>query len=97
MDSLRKKLAEDLEGQQGLCLPAGGVFFFKNPILNYKGDLIVSLAYNDSVPPAKMLDPNDSTVVNNSGNDRLSIAGGNMSAAPEPPGAQKVPLKQESG
>lgn len=27
MDDLRKALAEDLQGQQGLCLPAGGVFY----------------------------------------------------------------------
>jgi hypothetical protein len=48
LSALQKSLAEDLEKQRGLVLPASGVFYFKNPILGHNGDLICSLSYNDT-------------------------------------------------
>jgi hypothetical protein len=89
MDDLRKALAEDLKGQQGLCLPAGGVFFFKNPILGHKGDLICSISYNDT-PSAEVFNPETDTVLNSKANERANIAGGNRTDLPAVPGPQQV-------
>ncbi|KAJ5175565.1 uncharacterized protein N7482_001442 [Penicillium canariense] len=90
MDDLRKALAEDLQGQQGLCLPAGGVFYFKNPILGHKGDLICSISYNNT-PARKAFNPNSGVIINENGKDQEQIAGGNRAALPKPPGVQQVP------
>lgn len=57
-------LARDLEGKQGLCLPAQGVFYFKDPILSARGDLVCSIGYMDGVSPQDMLDPDNEVVVN---------------------------------
>lgn len=62
-NKLKTALAQDLAGKQGLILPAAGVFFFKNPILSWRGDLICSVAYS-TVQPEKMMDPNDTTPIN---------------------------------
>lgn len=92
MDDLRKALAEDLQGQQGLCLPAGGVFYFKNPILGHKGDLICSVSYNNT-PARKVFSPSVDVVLNEGGHDQEHIAGGNRTDLPAPPGktSLKVP------
>jgi hypothetical protein len=75
MNDLRKALAEDLAGQQGLCLPAGGVFFFKNPVLSHRSDLVCSISYNNT-PAADYFDPDTDTVLNEDGKDRLEIEAG---------------------
>ncbi|KAI5804817.1 hypothetical protein DFH27DRAFT_609867 [Peziza echinospora] len=46
--SLRNELINDRVEQNGLCLPARGVFFFKNPTLSLQGDLMCSLGYKDT-------------------------------------------------
>lgn len=38
-----------LQGQEKFTLPASGVYFFKNPLMNAKGDLICGLEYNGYV------------------------------------------------
>ncbi|SCV36832.1 uncharacterized protein FFB14_06275 [Fusarium fujikuroi] len=35
-----------LQGQEKFTLPASGVFFFKDPVMNAQGDLVCSLQYN---------------------------------------------------
>ncbi|KAJ5646927.1 hypothetical protein N7490_003299 [Penicillium lividum] len=89
MDDLRKALAEDLQGKQGLCLPAAGVFYFKNPILGHKGDLICSISYNKT-PARKVFNPKSSEIVlNKEGKDQEKIAGGNRTPLPTFPGPKK--------
>ncbi|KAL0764701.1 hypothetical protein CaCOL14_012791 [Colletotrichum acutatum] len=83
MSSLRQELAEDLAGKQGLVLPAGGVFFFKNPILGHEGDLICSVAYS-KVQPKVMFDPNDKTPINEDGKERTSYDTRFKQPAPTP-------------
>lgn len=61
--TLRAALINDLKGKQGLVLPAAGVFFFKNPLLNYRGDLICSVGYSNLRPEAAF-DPADTTKIN---------------------------------
>lgn len=39
-------IRECLKGQEKFTLPASGVIYFKNPIMNSRGDLICGLAYN---------------------------------------------------
>lgn len=94
MDDLRQALATELKEQPGLCLPASGVFYFKNPVLSHKGDLVCSVSYNDT-ESAEFFNPKTKTVLNKDAKDRDDIAGGNRVAAPPPPGAQQVPLKTE--
>lgn len=69
---LKTALAQDLANKQGLVLPAAGVFFFKNPILSWRGDLICSVAYS-TVQPEKMMDPMDNTKVNEDGVKRATF------------------------
>ena len=69
---LKNALANDLADKQGLILPAAGVFFFKNPILSWRGDLICSVAYS-TLQPEKAFDPNDTTKVNEDGKQRASF------------------------
>jgi hypothetical protein len=40
-----------LAGQQKFFFPASGTFFFKNPVLNYQGDLVASIGYNGTDAP----------------------------------------------
>ncbi|KAL1598953.1 hypothetical protein SLS60_008098 [Paraconiothyrium brasiliense] len=40
----KNDLVRDLANKQGLILPAAGIFFFKNPMLSWRGDLICSVA-----------------------------------------------------
>ncbi|UZP32227.1 hypothetical protein NXS19_000043 [Fusarium pseudograminearum] len=84
MSGLRQELAEDLAGKQGLVLPAGGVFFFKNPILGHEGDLICSVAYS-KVQPKVMFNPKDKTPINNEdGKQRATYETENGQPAPDP-------------
>lgn len=57
-------LAQDLENTQALCLPAKGVFCFKDPILSRDGDLVCSIDYVAGVSPKQMLDETVDVVVN---------------------------------
>ena len=61
---IQADLVNDLAGTQGLCLPAKGVFCFKNPILGHDGDLICSIDYVTDVSASAMLDPNNNVKVN---------------------------------
>ncbi|KAL2679040.1 hypothetical protein Neosp_009796 [[Neocosmospora] mangrovei] len=70
--SLKAALAQDLSNKQGLVLPAAGTFFFKNPILSHRGDLICSIAYSN-IAPEKALDPNDPTIINPNGKPRITV------------------------
>jgi hypothetical protein len=83
LSTLQQSLAEDLEGKQGLVLPAGGVFFFKNPIIGHEGDLICSVAYS-KVQPKVMFDPEDNTAINEDGKERATYDVGDEQPAPDP-------------
>jgi hypothetical protein len=45
-NSFEKDLVAGLAGQQKFYFPASGTFFFKNPMLNFQGDLICSVGFN---------------------------------------------------
>jgi hypothetical protein len=49
--SFQQDLVAALAGQQRFYFPASGTFFFKNPVLNYQGDLIASVGYNGNDGP----------------------------------------------
>ena len=43
---LEKALANDLAGAQKLVLPASGSLFYKDPVINWEGDLVASVGWN---------------------------------------------------
>jgi hypothetical protein len=49
--SFQQDLVAALAGQEKFYFPASGSFFFKNPVLNYQGDLIASVGYNGTDGP----------------------------------------------
>ena len=65
-------MVKDLENKLGLVLPAAGVFFFKNPILSHRGDLICCIAYSE-VAPEKALNQKDDTKINPEGKTRVDV------------------------
>lgn len=48
LGNLQNSLAEGLQHSHKLILPAGGVYYFKDPIISAHGDLLVTVAYNGS-------------------------------------------------
>ena len=90
MDDLRKALAEDLEGKQGMLLPAAGVFFFKNPILGHNGDLLCNLSYKDT--PSAYFSDGDGPIINKDGAEKVTVAGAKEGKMPEAPATIQVPL-----
>ncbi|KAF7557531.1 hypothetical protein G7Z17_g513 [Cylindrodendrum hubeiense] len=91
MSGLQKELAEDLAGKQGLVLPAGGVFFFKNPILGHDGDLVCSIAYS-KIQPKVMFNPEDHTAINDDANKRATYNVGSEQPLPPPATGGSIPL-----
>ncbi|KAK1774876.1 hypothetical protein QBC45DRAFT_423868 [Copromyces sp. CBS 386.78] len=57
-----------LEHQEKFVLPASGVFYFKNPLMNHKGDLVANLEYNGNPTRGSAINPTTSNVRMRTGN-----------------------------
>ena len=89
---IRIELANDMAGQQGLVLPAGGVFYFKNPILTKNGELTCSVSYKNNFTPGAMLDPAKPTVINETASARESYPNVEVKPLPSMPGSVSITM-----
>ncbi|KAF7502138.1 hypothetical protein GJ744_006985 [Endocarpon pusillum] len=72
MNSIR----DCLKGQEKFTLPASGVFYFKNPVINAKGDLVCGLEYNGN--------PELGGAINSGADERENVGRGDLTSIAGP-------------